>query len=569
MDAQALSNLRNQAPVLVESLAVHWPELFLRLGDRAQDYVDAGIRKVSAYKVIEDASVGRFVNLCCALGPNFEEKPENEWALALLCDDRLDEWVKLHQLVVRSAEALGRRMGDDRRIAAQFLRADGALLDLHDMQRKSVDSDAVPLARVACDLDAVDIRVLETDWRHEYRHMDGTWQLVKVGVDLPSIRMGPGKPAPGQVSVLTNSSNRGELARLQVRLLTHAHCDLDRHPLVTFAGTHGLAQWRGHLAQSVSWQVAALPPTAVAPGMGAAMIEEAVPDTALMRTTSCGVRDDGVPTGPLQTYVWAYPADQYLMSVHRESGEEQNWPRTAEAPMGHELGTTRFRLERDGAQIACAGWTHGFQEGMQRELYAGLNKLFSAWQRTTQNSTMKAEVALLAGDATLTWGWRESEAGLAVAPFMRVAGELNLNHLITLELTGEVEVGVTRTRIRLRVHGDAPMKHVLARDAATPSLFEALLGVTSRWQMKFGVEFDPVAVDDAALWREAGPCTGSLVGEVGLRPKLSGGGGWQWYARMQTEPVSMPICIHDPVLGQTHRTLFLLPGVDLLDWSLG
>jgi hypothetical protein len=150
-----------------------------------------------------------------------------------------------------------------------------------------------------------------------------------------------------------------------------------------------------------------------------------------------------------------------------------------------------------------------------------------------------------------------------------VAGELDLLHKIDLELAGDIEVGVTRSRVRLLVKGDAPMQHVLAREAALPSLFDLLLGLTARWQMKFQVEFDPLAVDDAAMWCEAGPCTGSLVGEVGLRPRLSGGGGWQWYARMHSEPVSLPICVHDPVLGQTRKTLFLLPSVNLLDWSLG
>jgi hypothetical protein len=563
-----LSELRSNPPALIESLAGHWPELFLRLGNRAQDYVDAGTRKVGAYKVVGEASVSRFVNLCCALGPNFEEKPENEWALALLSDDRLDEWVKLHQLVVRSAAVLGRRMGDDRQIAAQFLRADAALLDLHDVQRKAADNDAVRLARVACDLEAVDVRVLEIDWRREYKQVDGTWQLVKITDNVASVRMGPGKPAPGQVSVLTHAPDFGDMARLQVRLLVHSHCDQDRHPLVTFAGAHGLTQWRGHLAQAVSWKVPALPPIAAAPGMGATMLEEAVPGTSLLRTTSCGVRDDGVPTGPLQTYVWAYPADQYLMTIHRESVEEMTWPRQADLSAKTTLSTTRFHLERDGRPLVSAGWIHGFQEALQHDLYVGLDKLFTAWQRTTQSSTMKASVTLLAGKATLTRGWREGEAGLAGAPYMRVAGELDLNHLMNLELAGEVEVGVTRTRIRLRVHGDSPMKHVLAREAVSPSLFEVLLGVTSRWQMKFQVDFDPVAVDDGVLWRNAGPCTGSLTGEVGLRPCPSGGG-WQWYARMRSEPVSMPICLHDPVLGQTHRTLFLLPGVDLLEWSLG
>jgi hypothetical protein len=552
-------------------LAAHWPDLFARLGARASDYLDAARRKAALHQLVLDAAVARYVNLCCVLGPNFEDKPDNEWALAVLVDERLDEWVKLHQLVVRCAGVLGRRAEDGRQQAAQFLRADAALLDWHDARHKEADADAAPLPRLACDLEAVDIRVLDNEWRQEYRQLDGVWQLAGAVPALASVRIGPGRPAPSQITVLTHAPKLGGMARLQVRLLSHARCDQDRHPLVSYAGAHGLSQWRGHQAQAVSWQVPALAPMPAAPGMGVALLEEPVPDTALLRGTTCGLRDDGVPTGPLQTYVWAYPADQYLFALQREAGEEQVWPgpANAQAPSAFAMGATRCRLERDGAPLASAGWAQGLQERMHEALGKGLDDLFSAWQRSAQNASMRCATALMTGKATLTWGWRESEQGLAGAPFMRVAGELDLLHKIDLELAGDIEVGVTRSRVRLLVKGDAPMQHVLAREAALPSLFDLLLGLTARWQMKFQVEFDPLAVDDAAMWCEAGPCTGSLVGEVGLRPRLSGGGGWQWYARMHSEPVSLPICVHDPVLGQTRKTLFLLPSVNLLDWSLG
>jgi hypothetical protein len=112
------------------------------------------------------------------------------------------------------------------------------------------------------------------------------------------------------------------------------------------------------------------------------------------------------------------------------------------------------------------------------------------------------------------------------------------------------------------------MKKIFAREKIVPALMDVLLQKTVRWQMPFQLEFDPIAVDDASLWSETGPCTGTLSGEVGLRPRQSGSG-WQWYAQMSTDPVSVPLCIVDPVIGQTHQTLSLLPGVCLLDWSLG
>ena len=90
-----------------------------------------------------------------------------------------------------------------------------------------------------------------------------------------------------------------------------------------------------------------------------------------------------------------------------------------------------------------------------------------------------------------------------------------------------------------------------------------------RWRFEYRIEFDPVAVDEGALWSQAGPCTGALVGEAGLRPRSTGGSGWQWFVRLDSEAVSIPLCLHDPVLGQTRQTLALLPATRLLDWSLG
>jgi hypothetical protein len=564
----------DDAPVVAWNgiLAAHWPDLYARLGSRAGDYLEAARRKAAIHQLAQDAAIARYVNLCCVLGPNFEDRPENEWALAVLADERLDEWVKLHQLVVRGASALGRRPDEGRQLAAQFLRADAALLDWHDAKARAADPDATPLARSACDLEAVDVRLLELDWRQEYRQQDGVWQLLPAVPELASVRMGPGKPAPAQITVLSHAPAAGSgQARLQVRLLAHARCDQDRHPLVSFAGAHGLLQWRGHQAQAVSWLVNALPPTLAAPGMGAALFEEPVPDSTLLRGSTCGLRDDGVPTGPVQTHVAAYPVDQYLFLLQREAGEPLQWPRPqqAETLSGFAGGATRCRLERDGAPLASAGWARGLQEDLHQALVQGLDELFAAWQRATQNSSMRSATALMTGNAALTWGWREGDQGLAGPPFLRVAGELDLLHQIDLELAGDVELGVTRTHVRLLAKGEVAMKQVLAREAAQPSLFDLLLGQTVRWQLPFQLEFDPLAVDDAALWSEAGPCSGAVVGELGLRPRVAGGGGWQWYARMHTEPVSLPVLVHDPVLGHTRKTLFLLPGVQLLDWSLG
>ena len=550
-------------------VATHWPELNTRLGSRTGEFLDLALGNASIHAIAHNASLQRFVNLCCAFGPNFERRPENEWALALLADERLGEWIKLHQLVLRGATELNRRPADGRATGDQLLRADGALLDAVDREDRAISSESVALARLACDFDAVDIRLLEVDWRNEYRNIAGTWQRVPVTGAASSIRIDPTHPAPAMVSVLTHAPAAGPEARLQIRLLTHSVCDQDRHPRVVFAGDHGLWSWQGHNARAVSWLVNAHPPQAAANGLGATLVEETVPRTSLLQASSCGLRDEGVPVGSLQTHVWAYPADQWLFVLQRETGPELRWPRSDRAPAEASFLPTRCRIERDGMVQPSTRWSQGFSDTLAPAMLRGFDALFVAWQEASTDASMTLTAGLLSGRATLTWGWRESAQGLAVAPLMRVLGDFDLHNPIDLSLSGEIVLGVTRTRVRLRVTGDGAMKQQIAREQAVPGLLDALLPAVGRWRLEYRIECDPIAVEDGALWSEAGPCSGAITGEAGLRPRVTGGTGWQWYARLDSEAVSLPICIHDPVLGQTRRMLALLPALKLLDWNLG
>ncbi len=552
-----------------ESVATNWPELNTRLGSRVGEFLDLALGNASTHAIAQNAAIQRFVNLCCAFGPNFERRPENEWALAILADERLGEWIKLHQLVVRGATELKRRPADGRATSDQLLRADGALLGAVDQQERAINSESITLARLACDLEAVDIRLLEVDWRNEYRNIDGTWQLVPVIGAASSIRIDPAHPAPAMVCVLTHAPAAGPQARLQIRLLTHSVCDQDCHPLVVFAGDHGLWSWQGHNARAVSWIVNAHPPQAAANGLGTTLVEETVPRTSLLQASTCGLRDEGVPVGSLHTHVWAYPADQWLFVLQRENGPELRWPRPDRTAAEPSFLPTRCRIERDGVLQPSGRWAQAFNDTLDPALLCGFDALFVAWQEATTDASMTLTASLLSGRSTVTWGWRDGAQGLAGAPLMRVLGDFDLHNAIDLLLSGEIVLGVTRTRVRLRVMGDGVMKQQIAREHAVPGLLDTLLPAVARWRLDYRIEFDPIAVEEGALWSEAGPCSGAITGEAGLRPRVTGGSGWQWYVRLDTEAVALPICVHDPVLGQTRRTLTLLPALKLLDWNLG
>ena len=544
-------------------VATLWPVLADRLGARKNAFLDAAAAQ-AARRGLEGADAARYVNLCCAFGPAFEERPENEWALAVLIDERLGGTVKVHQLLRRGADALRRRGADVRPLTD----ADTALLDLLDAERRAADGDAEPLPRSACDIDAVELRVTDVDWRREYRFHEGAWQLLPGPAAPAAVRIDATRPVPEVLTVLTHAPGAGPAARLQLRQVAHGGCVGERHPAVRWLGAHGLSNWHGAAARAVGWPVHALRQPLPATGLGVALAEETAPDIDLLELPTCGVRDDGVPFGPLRTQVWAYPAHQWLYVLQREAVAPLTWPR-GDAAAVEPLARTRCRIERDGTGVDAERWLRGFDRDLPQALAGGLDRLFAAWQQTASQATLRVAGGLLTGRAVLTWGWREAPAGMAAPPLLRVLADLDLVCTVDLALDGEVETGGAKSRVRLAARGEAKLALAVAREAPQPGVAEALLPAVMKLRIPFEVEHDPLASDDGVVCARLGPCSGALVGEAGLRPRLSGGSGWQWYVRLGVEPVLVPAMLHDPLLGQTHRTLALLPALPLLDWSLG
>jgi hypothetical protein len=562
------SEVKTQFAQLAPLLADYWPVVFARLGERAGAYVDAAAKKAASHQIFGNTGVARFVNLCCAFGPNFEDKSENEWALALLADERLSEWIKVHQLVVRSVEALKRRSAEGQVTLKALVLADTVLLDAADAVQKSDDQSAGNLPRVACDIDAFEIRMLNFEWRRQYQNVGGLWQFVEVPGIEATFRLGVDRLLPQQISILTRAGLSEPGAGIQIRMVMHAHCDQDHHPRLSHLGTHGLAHWNGHLAKSVSWPVTTPAKSVADQTSEIILVEETFPDAGLLMAASCGLRDQGLPVGSLQTRLCAYPADQSLFTMTRKPNQEVSWPKPRQAAVEFENEPTLCRFERDGVAIPTKDWVQGFKLSLQHHLNLGFDKLFSEWQARIENPSMRTAVSLLAGQTALTWGWREGERGIASKPVLRLLAELDVRNMIFIELAGEIGLADTRTHVRLKIQGEIPVKRSVVREKETPGLIDVLLPLTERWQMNFEIEFEPFGSESASMWHSVGPVGGHLNGEVGLRPKLTGSG-WQWFARLNMGALSVPVVVHDPLLGQTQQTVQLLPAVALLDWSFG
>jgi hypothetical protein len=153
--------------------------------------------------------------------------------------------------------------------------------------------------------------------------------------------------------------------------------------------------------------------------------------------------------------------------------------------------------------------------------------------------------------------------------FMRLVGAMDLQACqADLQAEGELALDGARARLLLRCVAASPLQLQLRREAAEPPLLPTLLPCRGSFRLPFTAELTPMATDTGTLLLPAGPCTGALVGEAGLRPRTSGGSGWEWFAQVRLEAAQLPLLIADPVLGQRRFTHPLWQAQTLLDWSL-
>lgn len=545
-------------------LQQRWPALAARLGDRSAALLRSVDERVAARGFEPGVEAARFANLCLALGPGFETRPENEWALAILLNDKLEGWVQLHQLVLQAVSNLRRRGGDGESQAQRLLDNDLVVLDHFDVKppdgRDAWRDGPLRLRRVACDFEAAELRLLDTGFRQEYRLQGGQWTRVAVEVPAP-VRMDALHAAPQRLTVLARTADETPPVRVQLRTVHHGRCGLGLHPAVTCLVGREQRSWHDEGARSPNWPVHA-PDPAQPPGL----LQTGEPDISLLKVHSCRLRNDGVPNGGVETEVWAYAAGQYLLTQQRDARMGFAGPDPKSSPPA--VPPTRLRYERDGAPCPTDAWQQGFDQSLRAALDQGLQALLAVWQRHVQEAALRAEFGLFDGRAALTWGWREGPQGLASPPVARVVADLDWQAAGDLHLTGQVEYAGARARLHLHVEGTARLKALVERLQSDVALFTAMESAQLKWRWPVQLGFDPVADDSGIVVREVGPCTGALVGALGLRPSTRRGGAWEWFCTLALEPVSTRVVVHDPVLGASESHMALLGSVSLLDWSL-
>jgi len=558
---------------LADHLLAQWPAMQERLGDKHQAFVELAAKQALNLGLVRAASVARYVNLCFVWGPNFQDRPGFEWARGLLAAPRDREWATLHQLLRRSLAEVQRLpeariqpealQAADERLMARFGRL-GRHGALH-------PAEPPPLPLHACDLEAVEIRLLEAAVTEHYQLNAGSWQRVALPAPAP-IRVDAANPLPRLLAVLAHAPGSRPQARpqtrVQLRSHNHAGCSGDLHPALRFAGSHGLWRWAGHETRAVSWPVQALVQPVQTAGPGTAVAEETSPDIFKLELQVCGLRDEGDALGSQSTQLWAWPAEQWWLEVERQAPGTQpvvaGWEPTLRA-------STRCSVESDGVAQDSLALKHGFEQGLDRASGQAMQKLLQTLTAVEGLAAPRLEgvLALLVGRAALTWGWRLGAGGMDGRAFMRLVGALDLQACqADLQAEGELGLDGARSRLLLRCVAAAPLQLQLRREAAEPPLLPTLLPCRSSFRLPFTTELTPLATDTGTLLLPAGPCTGALVGEAGLRPRTSGGSGWEWFAQVRLEAAQLPLLIADPVLGQRRFTHPLWEAQTLVDWSL-
>jgi hypothetical protein len=557
---------------LAEHLLAQWPAMQERLGDKLPAFVELAAQQALKLRLVRAPSVARYANLCFVWGPNFHDRPGFEWAQGLLAAPREREWATMHQLVRRSLQELQRL--PEARIAPQTLQAadERLMARFGHLGRHGAlhPPEPPPLALQACDLEALEIRLAEAAVTEHYQLQGQAWQRVALPAPAP-VRVDAANPLPRLVAALAHPGSAFEpraATRLQLRSRSHAVCNGDVHPALSFAGSHGLWRWVGHETRAVSWPVQALTQTVQSAGPGTAVAEETSPDIFKLELQVCGLRDEGDALGTQATQLWVWPAEQWWVELERQAPAAQPVVAQREPSL---RAATRCRVERDGEAQDPLPLKRGFEQGLDQATGQALQKLLAALAAVEGVSRPQLEgvLALLVGRAALSWGWQLGAAGLEGRALMRLVGALDLQACqAELQAEGELALDGARARLMLRCAGASALQLQLRREAAEPPLLPVLLPCRHAFRLPFTAELTPLATDTGTLLLPGGPCTGALVGEAGLRPRMSGGSGWEWFAHLRLEAAQLPLVLTDPVLGQRRHTHDLWPAQTLIDWSL-
>lgn len=557
---------------LCAHLAQQWPAMAARLGERLPEFVERAVLRAQTHGLFDGLIVARYANLWFVFGSSFEDRPEHAWAAAILGDPTGPERAKAHQLSLRARDELARTAAAGGPGPQAFVHSEAQLASALPQLGRLGDLAPCDPPRLdqACDLSAIDITAADTAGRLIYTWSQGQWLRrpppgagARVRIDTP------GTSLPPLLAVLAGPPGAAPAAKLDLRLTMQACCDDGVHPRLLLATAQAAHEWRGREAARVMLPFAceaAARPGAIAPPLAA----EDTPQRQALTMQTCGVRSEGAAIAEAHCEIAVVPSQQWLLAWRTDAPAPLRLSTSGDAPASPPIAAPALRLERDGTAIEASAWREGLQN-LQRSLQEAWPRLLVAFEREAgvTEGTLTADCHLLGGEFGLAWGWTESEAGFAGAPFMRIESlARGVACAASLQLEGLLDLDGARARLRLAVDGQVPMSTHRVRNQAQMPLGEWVAGTAVSFRLPVTLDVQALADASARLMQQAEPASGVLAGACGLRA-VDGSAGVQLFASLRIEPAACRLRIVDPLLGFEERSHPLLPAMTLLDWSLG
>lgn len=572
---QMRRDLRELGDVLAEA----FPSVPQRVGARYGELVDLGAARGQVHGLTHMLALARYLACWFMLGSEFETRPQHAWAMSILGDAKRDEGAKVFQLCRRCREELDTLSRTATAHAPLTPDAfDKALIHVDSaLARRGRLSTLLARQRLrlgaACDIDAVDLRLHGAPPAHSYRSEGGQWRRAPLPGEREGVTVAAGVETAGRwPDELYVLSSAGTAVKLRVRSRCAQVCDPLVHPQLVLGTVQGLQEWRGPSAGDVLIDLHADAP---APPPSAELLPvvalEAAPRISTVNLASCGLREKGQALGTagrLEVRLSVWPNEQHFIAWQRQAGPELTWPMADDAKPP--VAASRVRVERDGQALDAARWQAALA-GLDEQLYAGLARLCTAWERESGVSAgrLVAEPKLMSGTAGVTWGWIESPKGLREPPLLRVAGLFDLMACqLDLRLSGALELYGSVSELSLHCAAATPLKTDFERLPSDGSVASLLQRVQIKFSQPFVLSVRSLAHADLAVLDVVGAVSGALVGSCGLRIRPDGIG-LQWFIRVDIEAVNVPLDVHDPLLGRQSQVRPLLPAMTLVDWSLG
>ena len=504
---------RRLAAAMAPMLAHVWPAVAERLGERWPAFVEAATARAGELGLHEPAQQARFVGLCGLRGMGFD------WAQDILSDPKRSATLKLFQLTVRArAQLPPGGVLSPAQFDTAFAVSDAAVAGVS--RARGVFTDAPkPTPVQACDLAQL---------------------ALAVGTATPLVLTDPPQE-PIELALL---------APTPFKLASEMLGTCPQHPALVHEGPAGRMARQGKEALRLAITLPA--PVEREPGL-TGIGHSPAPELHRFTLNCCGIREAGAAFGAMSLSARAYPRTPWRLALQHGPWQGTQWPE----PQPHTPARVALELQASGKALPTAPWQAEWL-GLQTQWRAGLEKLFNAWAKALEAPTMEDQSGLLAGEAELAWGWRESDGQV----LMHTAGRLDWTALqLDLRLSGQLRVGDALAELRLQAQGSTRWQQDVKPD--TP-----LEEVVCSWQHPLSLQLLPrVGSAPALLGLRPGPAS-ALSGKAGLRPRPDGRG-WQWFCKVEVEPLVLPLSIHDPLLGERREPKPLLPALTLLDWSAG